>query len=345
MRPVQLTAALSAALALAVPLRSAFAAEPVILTPALTEGELNPASAERLETSLRAAIRKSELELIEIDAEAGARASACADDDCRAEALAAHGGHYLLVPTLAIDDQDYQMALTLYGPSGRELARLDESCGLCGLAEAADVFADLGARMGRKIDLAAQASAIVITSDPPGAKVYVGDELLGTTPVELPLAAGSHALQIELDGYIGQRRDVEVVAGETNKLALTLQPNPSEAGADRAKAKLLGGLGWTALGLGLGAAGGGIALILIDEQPITSDCSGDNVDAAGNCRWRHATLEPGIGLAIGGAVLLGGSVALLLLARKRGKSKSGPKSGTDKQARWQPRLGGLALEF
>lgn len=245
-RAVQLAAALSAAVAMVAPLRSALAAERVIVTPAVTEGELNPASAERLESSLRAAIRDSDLELVDLDADTGQRVSACApqDDECRAEALAAHGGRYLLVPSLAIDDQDYRMTLILYGPNGRELARLAESCGLCGLAEAADVLTDLGARMGRKIDLAAQASAIVITSEPPGASVYVGDELFGTTPVELPLAAGSHLLRIELDGYIGQQRTVEVVAGETNQLELSLQAIPADAARDKpAQAKLLGGLG------------------------------------------------------------------------------------------------------
>ena len=334
-------AAWAVALAIAAPAPLAAAAEPVVVTPATTEGELNPANKARLEDSLRAAVRKSDLELVEVDADAGQRAAACADEACRASALGDLGGRFLLVPSVALDDQDYRIGLALYGPSGREIARLEETCGLCGLAEAADVMADLGARMGRKVEVATRASAIAITSDPPGAKVFVGDELVGTTPFELPLEAGKHPLRIELDGYIGQQRTVEIVAGETNKLEFELQAVPVEVEPETPrKAKVMSGLGWATLGLGLGAAGGGVALIMIDEKPITSDCSGDNIDAEGNCRWRHATLEPGIGLAVGGAVLLGTSVALLVLARKRSKSSTG-----DTQARWRPTANGVAFQF
>jgi hypothetical protein len=95
------------------PLRSASAAERVIVTPAVTEGELTPASAERLESSLRAAIRNSELELVDVDADAGQRVSACAeqDDGCRAEALAAHGLADRLVAI--VETRDPQMPLCL----------------------------------------------------------------------------------------------------------------------------------------------------------------------------------------------------------------------------------------
>ena len=78
-------------------------------------------------------------------------------------------------------------------------------------------------------------------------------------------------------------------------------------------------LGWAALAVGVGALGGGVALIAIDERPIQRDCSGANVDAQGHCKWRHATLEGGVGLAIAGVAAIAVGATLVLLDRRRGR--------------------------
>lgn len=318
---------------------SAHAGEPVLVSDALREGELEDAGAARLEARLRDALRKSELTLIETDAANLAAARDCVDEACRATLLDAVDGHFLLVPSLRLDDQDYRLALTLYGARGQQLASLQETCSLCGLAEAEDLLADLGARIGRKVEVAARASTLAVTSEPSGARVFVGDEWVGTTPVELPLELGTHAVRIELDGYIGQQRNIDAVAGEQQRLAFALQSAAIEAPSPEPRRRpLLSALGWTSLGLGLGSALAGGVLIGIDERPITSDCSGTNVDVAGNCRWRHATLEPGIALVAGGAILLGTAIALQIVARKPGKANK-------PRARVLPRAGGLALHF
>lgn len=186
---------------------------------------------------------------------------------------------------------------------------------------------------------AAQASTLLVTSEPVGARIHLGDTWIGTTPFELPIDAGSHEVQVELDGYIAQRQRIDAVAGERLSLAFTLQPSPSEPlGSTGPRVGLLRGLGASALGLGLGGTLAGAVLIAIDERPITSDCSGDNVDVAGHCRWRHATLEPGIALVSGGAALLGTGIALLVRARK-------PAGSSSARLRVEPRAGGLSLSF
>ena len=78
-------------------------------------------------------------------------------------------------------------------------------------------------------------------------------------------------------------------------------------------------------------------MIRMDEKPVTSDCSGANIDFQGNCRWRYDTLEGGIGLVAGGALLIGTGVALLVVGRD--------KTPVSPVARVTPTLGGLAVRF
>jgi hypothetical protein len=309
--------------------------EPVIIAPALTDGDLNDAVGEQLEGSLREAVRKSDIEVVKVSDNVGRRAAGCQEDSCRAELIGKSKAKFLLVPNIDVDDKDYHMRLVLYGASGSEAARLEETCSLCGLAEAMDLMADLGARMGRKVDLVARAAIVEIASNPAGAKVFIGGDLVGTTPLELPLDAGVHQVRIEHAGHIGLRRRVEVVAGETTELDVVLQQLPPKAARDRSK--LFAGFGWTGLAAGVGTVTGGAIMIGLDERPITSDCSGANIDAEGNCRWRYATREGGIAMVVGGAALIGTGVALLIVGRKKFQSS--------KAAHLRPTWEGLIVRF
>jgi hypothetical protein len=49
-------------------------------------------------------------------------------------------------------------------------------------------------------------------------------QLVGTTPVTLPtVAAGSHAIRLEHDGYRRWSSSVRVVAGEQNRVTASLE--------------------------------------------------------------------------------------------------------------------------
>ncbi len=315
------------------------AAEPIFIAPARTQGELAKPAREQLETRLREVVRKSELELLEVSNELGRRAAACEDDRCRALQIAKAGANFLLVPEITLDDKDYRLSLTLYAANGAKTALLEETCSLCGLAEAADLLADLGARIGRKVDVATRASSVAVRSDPLGAKIFVGNKLVGITPLELPLDPGIHMLRLELDGYIGLARKLEVVAGESSTLELGLQPAPPKD-----PSKIFMGVGWAALALGVGTAAGGATLMILDQRPITSDCSGANLDPAGHCRWRYDTLEGGIGLAAGAAVLVATGVALLVVGQRK-RAHPSNSSRTARAIRIEPSWSGLSLRF
>jgi hypothetical protein len=77
----------------------------------------------------------------------------------------------------------------------------------------------------------------------------------------------------------------------------------------------------TAIGVGVAALAGGIVLLVLDENPVKSNCSGPHVDADGDCEFRYSTLGGGIGLTVTGAVVAGGGVGLLLWSRKQAKGE------------------------
>jgi len=68
------------------------------------------------------------------------------------------------------------------------------------------------------------------------------------------------------------------------------------------------------------ALGGGLALTFMHDKEYQSDCSGLNVDPAGNCKFLWDTKWAGAGTAIAGAALGTLGVAILLTTAK-GKTK------------------------
>ncbi len=66
--------------------------------------------------------------------------------------------------------------------------------------------------------------ALAIDSRPTGAKVFMDGALVGTTPMALPsVAAGSHAIRLEHDGYRRWSSSVRVVASEQNRVTASLE--------------------------------------------------------------------------------------------------------------------------
>jgi hypothetical protein len=76
-----------------------------------------------------------------------------------------------------------------------------------------------GGPTGRAAPVAARAEqgagTLSITSRPPGARVRVDGKSVGRSPVDLPLAAGEHAVLVEKAHYEGLKRTVRIVPGAT----------------------------------------------------------------------------------------------------------------------------------
>lgn len=86
---------------------------------------------------------------------------------------------------------------------------------------------------------------VAVTSFPPGAAIYVGDResgVRGRTPFSLKLPLGSQQIILELDGFVPEKREIEVKLGQRNLLDVQLRRRSSirvDADAPGARASVL----------------------------------------------------------------------------------------------------------
>jgi hypothetical protein len=97
------------------------------------------------------------------------------------------------------------------------------------------------------------------------------------------------------------------------------EPAPAKPPRKRLSPQTTQIIAFTAIGVGVAALVGGIVLLVLDENPVKSNCSGVHVDADGDCEFRHDTLGGGIALTVTGVAVAGGGVGLLLWQRKQAK--------------------------
>jgi hypothetical protein len=65
---------------------------------------------------------------------------------------------------------------------------------------------------------------LVVDSRPQGARVSLDGRSVGTTPLTIPnLAPGEHVIMIEREGYRGWSDTVRITAGDTSKVAASLE--------------------------------------------------------------------------------------------------------------------------
>jgi hypothetical protein len=79
--------------------------------------------------------------------------------------------------------------------------------------------------------------AIVITSNPPGANVYLDGQSSGTTPLTIPnVNPGTHTILLTMQGYSDTSRTVEVTAGSQNQISVDLVGGKKTPGFEAALA-------------------------------------------------------------------------------------------------------------
>ncbi len=80
------------------------------------------------------------------------------------------------------------------------------------------------AARGETAPKAATTGAIAVDSRPRGARVTIDGRAVGVTPLSAPgLAPGAHRVRVELAGYKPVATAVTVKAGETARIAVTLE--------------------------------------------------------------------------------------------------------------------------
>jgi hypothetical protein len=66
--------------------------------------------------------------------------------------------------------------------------------------------------------------ALAVDSRPTGARVFLDDKVVGTTPMALPsVSVGSHRIRLEHDGYRHWSSSVRIAASEQNRVTASLE--------------------------------------------------------------------------------------------------------------------------
>ena len=260
--------------------------------------------------------------------------------DCLRGIAGATGARYLVRTEITVEGRDYNVKLALLrADTGEPVVTSAELCEICGHQELADRVADQAASLRRKLGLVVEPPPrLRVLTRPHGSEVLVDGARVGVTPLDITFAAGDHEVAVQRPGFVAHRRSLRLVEGATETIAdeliAVLVPAPVLAPPPRRLAPA----GWAALAVGIAATGTGVGLMALDERPIKRDCGGENIDAEGDCKWRHNTLVGGVVLGVAGVAAIVVGVALLVVDRKRGKQ-------SPTTARVWPHASGLTVRF
>jgi hypothetical protein len=281
-------------------------------------GEEPPVVArERIEAGLVEGLGRGAIETIPSTevAAAAPEAKGCADAACYASVAEKTSASHIVRTVVEVGEREYDVMVELVDASnGDVVATSQGACDICGVAEAADLAADHAAGLRSKLEAIPSGPGILtINSTPSDATVRIDGEDVGTTPLEVRLSPGGHAIAISKAGYTTLERKVSSVAGVREILTLELQEAPDV----RRKTSTWG---WISLGLGVGAAGAGGAMLGIHHKPHQASCEGQE-DENGVCPWRYNTLAAGIALTVAGAAAITTGIVLLVRSKKGTRKK------------------------
>lgn len=163
---------------------------------------------------------------------------------------------------------------------------------------------------------AAARPRLTIDSHPPGAVIWIDDLHAGRTPLEVEATVGRHTVRAALEGHAAATREVDVEAGA--RVGVTLQLVPIAAAEDEhdgwQRPAAYGAFAASALGLALAGVFYVHASDAADEadtlrgEPASHRALQNDFDAARLGMW----------LSVGGAALLAGTGATLLLVEPDG---------------------------
>jgi serine/threonine protein kinase len=128
----------------------------------------------------------------------------------------ARGGHRVRVMRDGYNTEDRRIVLTASQPSQSVTIALErQSAGASSASQARPAETGSSGRF---------AGDLVVDSRPPGATVFIDGKAVGTTPVTVRgVAAGSHAIRVEHEGYRRWSSAVRVVASQANRITAALE--------------------------------------------------------------------------------------------------------------------------
>ncbi len=333
--------------AAAAPAAEARGARAAIL-PLVVDGELSEADTEQLSAELVEGLQRGDFGVVGPDEvlKRSPGAEDCAKERCLESIAADTGASHVVRARVTVQDRDYDVFVELFdGSSGASLAKTEEGCEICGVADAGNLVASAAATLRTKLDaLAKGPSTLTISSDPAGAEVRLDGDIIGVTPLERPVIAGKRVVRVTKEGFIAVEREVTFVEGVSEKVSFELEKVPSRLPSRP--------WGWVSLGVGVASLGAAIAFGVLGATEAEYKFRGDSnrngcfrdVDDDGNCKyvWNTEWHALGFGIAGGALTTLGIAVLLNSRARKKASRESAPgraKGKREASRRRRPRLG------
>ena len=218
---------------------------------------------------------------------------------------------------------DWQIELQLWdAETGMVAASNAQSCERCEIEKASRTLADMFAPVYKRA-VARPRGRLELHSEPSGALVTIDGRKFGTTPLEMPLFAGSAKMTLKMEGYQDVTQDVAITEGEPTRLTLPLTavpkpppslpppPPPPQKGLPRPLWRLVTGsvvLAGGLLGIGIGAG----ALAVDGHCANPYSLSGPTDPPACLQKFVGTSVLGDVLLPIGGALVLGGTLLLAL---------------------------------
>jgi len=303
-------------------------ARTLAIAPLAVDGPLPAAFRGRAREGLLAGVGRGSLEVVSL---AEGRGDDCEDAPCLAALATASGADYVLIPRLAVDDEQrgYRFTGRIVDAQGHELFTVEEGCEVCGFEEALVLVEDrLASTADRLARLDAEATTAVVTGAPTGATVTIDGMGVGRLPISHSVSPGPHRIAVSRPGFLTQAFEVDFPPGARKELEVRLPVDPTVDALARARERqrVLTIAGATTGGLSLAALVAGGVLVGIHGMPYRRDCE---ADIEGNCRHLYGTRPAGIAAIVTGGVGLAVGIALLVKARRGSKQRQG--------SAWSPR--------
>lgn len=310
---------------------------PAVLT-LMQLGGLSAKADEELRRAVSEELRRARLDPVALEdkgALAAELARCQADPVCQARRAEKEQTEYAL--RLQVQGGDaWRFSAQLLDVAIREVAQ--ESSGACAGCDADRALGEIVALLRRTVreGIERPRGDLEITSVPAGAQVRIDGRTMGQTPLARPGFAGSHQIELVLEGFLPARATLAIPTNEIAKQSFTLERDPSLApepppGGTPAAAPYLAVLpetgpaertprplwrlaaGGATLGVGALIGGFGVSALIAD-----GDCTSPVVPPARACGYRFDTRNTGGALlGVGLAVSAAGAILIALPGRWR----------------------------
>jgi hypothetical protein len=211
-----------------------------------------------------------------------------------------------------------------------------------------EVTVSSGAAIAVRAQLRAVAAWIEIPCEAEDAVVHLDGKVVGGCPYEGEVQPGEHDVKVEEPGKAPFEQKVDVSAGGTTTVAVTLgtgkEPGEGDAGGKKPRGLLIGGIAALVVGAGAGVLGG---VFLAKRNTALDDVksaqSHEDWKAAGD----DATKDHGVMLGgfIGAGVFVAAGVALIVLGAKSKDEVPSDSAPEPTAVDVRPTPGGIAVEF